>query len=167
MAKNYTVPEPISVKDAKIIFPNFSGKASQYNRAGDKNFCLVLSHEDGEDLADKGWNVKFKKDKETGEDLNPTLQVAVKFANYPPKIWMKSGENGTPVQLDEESVSVLDTAEIQKINLVVTGSHWGPNAEGKEGIKAYVQRMYVTIVPNDFEDEFFGRNSNDDDVSPF
>ena len=59
----------LQIDNAHIIFRNFSGEASKFNREGDRNFALRIFDQDIADkLLDLGWNVKIKPPREEGED---------------------------------------------------------------------------------------------------
>ena len=152
----------ISVENARIIFRNFAGKESKFNAKGKRNFCLILDNEDAEKLADIGWNIKYLSPRDPEDPPQAYLQVAVAYENFPPKIWLISG--GKKTELNEDTVSVLDYAEIENIDVIVRPYTWEVN--GKGGIKAYVKNMYVTIVENEFEKKYRNLDEDDEDT-PF
>lgn len=145
----------ITIENARIGFRNFSGKEGKYNPIGRKNFCVFLDKELAETLQTDGWNVRWLKPRDEQEEEQGYLQVAVNFDNVPPKIIMITSR-GKSV-LDEESVSLLDWAEIKEIDLIIRPYNWvlqeGTRNE-KRGVKAYVKSMYITIVEDEFESKY-------------
>jgi len=154
MSKNNDVAS-FSVENAKIIFRNFRGEKGQYNRAGDKSFCLVISDPEMLDtLIAEGWNVKYCKPREEGEEHGDAyIPVKVKYDPIPPKIFLINGKGGKPTLLDEETVKSLDSADIENVDITVRPYCWEMN-DGKSGVTAYVKVMYVTIVKDDFADKY-------------
>ncbi len=132
---------------AKIVFRNFSGNKDIYNERGDRTFSLVLSEEDAQALINEGYNVKYPKPREDGEQLNPTLKVKVKFGDYPPNIVMITSSGKT--KLDVDSVNVLDFAEINNIDLIITPYEWATPTGS--GVTAYLKSMFITIREDEFE----------------
>lgn len=155
----------ISVENARIIFRNFAGKESKFNAKGKRNFCLILDNESAEDLKEIGWNIKYLNPRDPEEAPQPYIQVSVSYDNFPPKIWLISG--GKKTELTEDTVSVLDYAEIENVDIIIRPYTWEVN--GKGGIKAYVKNMYVTIVENEFERKYrnLEDDSDDDGELPF
>ena len=65
------------IEDAKIIFRNFSGKESKFNRAGSRNFCVIIEDsKKAKELETLGWNVKTLKPRDEDEALRYYIQVA-------------------------------------------------------------------------------------------
>jgi hypothetical protein len=155
---NQRIPN-ISVENARIIFRNFAGKESKFNARGKRNFCLVLDNDVAEDLKEIGWNIKYLSPRDPDDQPQAYLQVAVAFDNFPPKIWLISG--GKKTELNEDTIAVLDYAEIENVDVIVRPYVWEVN--GKGGVKAYVKNMYVTIVENEFEKKY--RNLDEDDTA--
>lgn len=154
------VDSNITFEGCRIIFRNFTGKQTQYNPAGKRNFCVVIEDEAlAEQLIADGWNVKQRPPRDDDDTSLSYLQVAVSYDNIPPNIWMISSNSRT--LLDDTTVGQLDFAEIVNVDLIVRPYNWEVN--GKSGVKAYVKAMYVTIEEDAFAAKYFG---NDEDV-PF
>ena len=151
------VENNITFEGCRIIFRNFTGKQTQYNPAGKRNFCVVI---DDEKLTDRliadGWNVKQRPPRDDDDAPLSYLQVAVSYDNIPPNIWMISSNSRT--LLDESTVGQLDFAEIVNVDLIVRPYNWEVN--GKSGVKAYVKAMYVTIEEDAFAAKYFGDTSD-------
>lgn len=164
MAKQRIEERPL-FENCRIIFRNFAGEQSQYNRAGDRNFCVVIEDMDvAKRLENDGWNVKYLPAlDEDGEDT-PYLPVAVSYNYNPPTIVMLSSKGRTI--LDEDTVNILDYAEIENVDLIVNPYNWDVN--GKSGVKAYVKSMYVTIREDALARKYAEFDTNDpSDSVPF
>lgn len=144
----------LMIEDAEIGFRNFSGAVGPYNKNGEKSFCVFLDNDMAEQLEEEGWNIKWPKERDDilpEEDTRkPYFNVKVEFGDYPPKCIMIANEVVT--QLDELGVAQLDTAEIEKVDIILNPYNWSVN--GKSGIKAYLNSIYVTIVTNDFIERY-------------
>lgn len=141
----------LSIENAKLIFTNFSGIESQFNRAGDRNFHVIIkTQEEADVLAADGWNIKTLKSRdEDGED-GYSLPVSVSFKNTPPKVILITGKNQTT--LTEETIGNLDSIDIEHVDLIVTPYHWDVN--GNTGVKAYLKAMYVTMAEDIFSAKY-------------
>ena len=137
----------IMIEGARLWFRNFSGKEGKFNPEGRRNFCVFLEQELAKTLEQDGWNVRWLEPRDDQEAPQGYLQVTVRYDNIPPKIIMMSSRGKTV--LDEESVGLLDWAEIETVDLIIHPSNW--NVNGKSGVKAYVKSMYVQIVEDEFE----------------
>lgn len=131
----------LQIDDTRIVYRNFTGVGSKFNREGDRNFAVVIPDQEVADaLLDKGWNVKIRPPRDEDEDPFMYLPVKVRFNDRGPNVYLKSGSN--LVKLDEESISCLDEIDILEVDLDIRPYDWEVN--GKTGRTAYLQSMKVT-----------------------
>lgn len=142
----------ILIEDAHVIFRNFSGEESKYNRAGKRNFCVIIEDPDlAQKLADDGWNVRLLRPRDEDEQPRHYLQVEVNYdSKFPPKVIMITRHSR--VDLLEGTIGSLDYAELKKVDILVRPYQWEVN--GKEGVKAYLKTMYVTIEEDELEAKY-------------
>jgi hypothetical protein len=57
------------IEDARLIFRNFEGKQSQFNREGKREFSVILDPATAGQMAKDGWNIKTLKAREEGDSL--------------------------------------------------------------------------------------------------
>lgn len=145
-----TQSKTFMVEDARIIFRNFSGKEGQYNREGDRNFCVILPDDVAIQMEEDGWNIRYLEAREEGDTQTAYIAVAVNFKNRPPRVVMITSTART--YLNEESIEVLDWADIKVIDLIARGYEWTVN--GKTGVKAYLQSLFITIEEDELERKY-------------
>lgn len=130
----------LQIDDARIIYRNFAGTASKFNREGDRNFAVLIDDPEIADaLTQEGWNVKIKPPREAGDEPFMYLPVKVKYSGFGPVAYLKTGNRLN--KLDEDSIFCLDDVEIETVDLDIRPYDWDFN--GKEGRTAYLQSIHV------------------------
>lgn len=138
------------VEDAQLLFRNFEGKEKQYNVKGNRNFAVILTQEAGTAMLEDGWSVNYLKPREEGDEAVPYISVNVSFKNKPPRVVIMTETSRK--NLDEDSVEMLDWADIEKADLICNGFEWDVN--GKTGRKAYLKSLFVTLAEDDLEKKY-------------
>lgn len=144
------------IEDAFIFRKNFRGEKREYNPNGRRSFYVRLDPELADVLHDDGWNVKQVPARNEDEPPLNYLPVEVKFnKDYPhlnPKIYIVTDRKKT--LLDEENIHILDTARFKHAELRVNPYQW--EVGGKSGVKAFVEKMYVTIEEDEMDIKYEG-----------
>lgn len=141
----------LQIDDARIIFRNFSGAASKYNREGDRNFAWIIEDQETADrLIEDGWNVKIKAPRDEDDMPLMFLPVKIAFNDRGPTVYLKTGGNMN--KLDEETVGVLDNVDILSVDMDIRPYNWEVN--GKTGVTAYLQSICVTQDVDRFAEKY-------------
>lgn len=143
----------LQIDDARIVYRNFSGVGTQFNREGDRNFSIVIpTQELADELIAQGWNVKIRPPRDEDDEPFMHLPVKIKFNERGPIAYLKSGSR-TPVKLNEKTIANLDNVDILSVDLDVRPYDWEVN--GKTGRTAYLQAIHVTQEVDRFADRYF------------
>ena len=141
----------LQIDDARIVYRNFSGAPSKFNREGDRNFAVVIeTQEQADALIAEGWNVKIKAPRDEGEDPFIYLPVKIKFNDRGPSVYLRSGK--AMRKLSEDTVDVLDNVDILSVSMDLRPYDWEVN--GKSGRTAYLQSINVTQEVDRFADMY-------------
>lgn len=130
----------IRIDNARITFKNFAGAEGKFNPAGNRNFAVFLSDDIAHQLEQDGWSVRWLNARED-EPPQAIISVKVNFGNYPPNIVLISDDKMS--KLSEETVNILDFAELDQVDLILRGYSW--EVSGKKGIKAYLKTGYFVL----------------------
>ena len=159
MKINFAARGVVQIDDARIIYRNFAGAPSKFNREGDRNFAVVIDDQDiAEALTEKGWNVKIKPPREEGDEPFMFLPVKVKFNERGPRVYLQNSLGGrNRVTLDEDTVGILDNVDIINVDLDIRPYDW--DVQGKTGRTAYLQSICVTQELDRFLDRYAEQES--------
>lgn len=130
----------LQIDEARIVYRNFSGVGSKYNREGDRNFAVVIPSEDiANKLIDNGWNVKIKPARDEDDQPFMFLPVKIKFNERGPAVYVESGSNIR--RLAESNVNIIDNIDISSVDMDIRPYEWDVN--GKQGKTAYLQSIKI------------------------
>lgn len=142
----------VIIKGARLLFRNFAGLPTRFNKEGGKRtFNVVLPTDLAEQMAEDGWKIRYLDPRDPEDLPTPILEVAVNFGSFkPPRVVKISG--GKKELLDESTIRELDYAEIERADVSIRPYNWSVN--GNSGIKAYLKSLYVTLYEDELEEDY-------------
>lgn len=147
----------LQIDDATLVYRNFSGRGDKFNREGNRNFSVRIYDRELADLLVNdvneygvGWNVKIKEPREEGDDPFMHLPVKIKFTGRGPKVYLVSGDR--TVELDEESIAMLDDIDIERVDLDIRP--YDDAVNGKPFRSAYLDKLVVVQRVDRFFDRY-------------
>lgn len=159
-------PKNIIIRGAKILggqFRNFSGEERRYNERGKRNFCVEIPPELVDELKEQGWNISCLDGNANYEEPLYFIRAIVRFDKRPPMVVLVSGK--TKTQLDEETIGMLDWADIVEAKVELSPSWYDIN--GNQGYTAYLRTLYVEIESDPFADDYDFDSDSEEEELPF
>lgn len=143
--------DKVIITGARMIYRNFQGRETDYNKEGNRNFCVIIDNPEAADaLYQQGWNIRVKAPKDEDGDPVHYIPVAVSFDRKPPSVHLITSSSDTV--LDENTIETLDYADIAWVDMTIRPAPW--QRKDKTGIKAYLKTLYVTIEEDEFADKY-------------
>lgn len=153
----------ITIENARLLprpWRNFSGLEGTYNRAGDRNFCVVIPDPAvAEQMARDNYNIKVREpwtpegqEPDVGAVGEPYLQVKIRYKNGAgsgapdPQIYLIGANTRRRTLLPEDMLDILDSVDIVTSDMIISPYNWAP---GK--VSAYLRKLYV-VQNEDFLD---------------
>lgn len=132
---------------ARGRFRNFSGVKTDVNKTGRRLFTVFLPYEVAMELGDIGWPIKEMAPYREGDDPTYKLEIEASWDTkggqfHPPIIKMTSWD-GVETELNEQTVGMLDRADIVDAKVEIRPYNWDVN--GKKGCKAYLVELDVKL----------------------
>lgn len=143
----------VKFPNARLMFRNFRGAKMNYNKEGDRNFCVVLTEEEASMYDEMGLNVRVYEPKSGDGDPITYLKVTVsyKYEDRAPEVVMIKSNGKT--YLKESGVGELDFLRLENIKLILQASFYTGD-DGKPHCTVYLKTMYAKVIEDEFAAEF-------------
>lgn len=138
----------IPTNNQRSTWRNFAGKLPGYKGQIPPygSFNVYINKAKADELKQKKYNVKEWTTPDG--DTRYRLDIAVRYDQYPPNVYMKTDGKTKLVKLNEDTIGVLDTAEIVDADLMIHGSQ--NRQELNAPLKAYLHVGYFTIADSNY-----------------
>lgn len=165
--RNDTGRYTLHIRDARLLFKNFGGRPTRFNTEGGKRTTGIEIDDPAacQKLIDDGWNVKCRKNPDTGEMYAPFEEledgtVVIPYINVNLRYHHVPGEeNRDPkvylhTSLDDERGTLLgedNLAELDYVNIVSNYIRLRPSMN----FVGYINELDAWIEPDPVMDDSF------------
>lgn len=158
----------LTLSGVRMIIKNFSGKKTDFNAEGDRNFGVVIDPETAEQLERDGIKVKTLRPRPDDPDGVESKWIKVKV-NYnfrqEPNIYLVKADPDDPenrskmirIRLTEDTINQLDwlpASQILKVEMNVRFSRYPERPGRSGGVSNYLDTMYVTVMDDPLERKY-------------
>jgi hypothetical protein len=148
--------ETVTIRDARIIYRNFTGKKGPYNEEGERSFSILLDAGLGGELSERGLNVKPIRQRDEDEEPMFHLPVAVSYKIRPPRVYTVTGDGvRLPLRkqiMPEDVVHMMDLLDLGDCHMVLSISNY--DVRGTKGKKCYLQSFFGHVLMDELEQEY-------------
>lgn len=137
----------IMFENVQLGYLNFSGRKSDFNVNGDREFVVFLPAEVAQEMANAGWNIKGTTPREEGDEVRYYLPVKVDLNSEVRPSSIQIITSRGRVQVTNETIDTIDYMEMTNVDLSVRPFNWELKT-GKQGTKAYLVDAFITIREN-------------------
>lgn len=158
----------LRLSGVRMIIKNFSGKKTDFNAEGDRNFGVVIDPELAEKLAADGIKVRTLRPRPDDPDGVETKWLKVKV-NYnfrqEPNVNLIKADPDDPddrnkmvrIHLNEDTINQLDwlpASQILNVEMSIRFSRYPERPGRPAGISNYLDALYVTVMDDPLERKY-------------
>lgn len=148
----------IALDNSRICHRHFTDRPDDFHREGQRDFSVIIDDESvADELIAQGWPVKKRPGREEGDPPFMFMPVKVKFGRdesmkwIDPTVLLQTGAK--MVKLDEGSIGILDSIDIESVDLEVRAYDWTLKS-GKSGRSAELHGMKIVQRLDRFGSEY-------------
>lgn len=142
----------VTIEGTKLMFRNFAGAKTQYNREGDRNFHVVIDKDTADKMDKDDWFIKINEPKNEGDEVKYTVKVRI-GENDEPSVYV-IGENKKPVRFNKGQFKRIDRLNIVDVDVVFHQAASTFEYHGREYHSAYLDKIFINILEDDLDKKY-------------
>lgn len=139
---------PLEIEDLQVkwAWSNFGGVQKGYDAEGDHNFQAIIPEEEVDRLRELGWTIREQDPQEEGDPPEYLMKVIISTKNFPTIYFIRAGRKFR-IEDPRELKNITRNA-VERMDVIIGPSRWTSPDGKRSGISAYVNELYVNMLPN-------------------